>query len=173
MQGKANFKRINQLKRSMWHFVWHLVAIKTVFEECSLFALPIEKPAYIHPSRWWRLAHYHDNMKNNIFHTYFLLFLNSILIELRFLSLRKILERDLRVIGVDKRSNFWWCNGNSVRYLQGKKHLCCRSKDGAGIPRRGPKVSFPLSTPNKFQSFFTEFPDILIADFVFFNWRHS
>ena len=37
----------------------------------------------------------------------------------------------------------------------------------------GPKFDFPLRTPNIFESFFPQFPEARISDFVFFNWRCS
>ena len=67
----------------------------------------------------------------------------------------KLIKRDLRGIEVyiDERSNFRGCHGKLVCYLHWRKHLCCRSKYGAGIPRGGPKVNFPHRTLNKFRSF--------------------
>ena len=45
------------------------------------------------------------------------------------------LVRDQRGLGVDERSNFWWWHRKLVWYLNWRKHLFCRSKDDAGIPR--------------------------------------
>ena len=69
-----------------------------------------------------------------------------------FLGTTGLLERDLRGLGVDERSNFWWCHGKLVCYPHWRKHLCCWSKHGAGIPKGGPNVNFPLGllTNSKF-----------------------
>ena len=60
----------------------------------------------------------------------------------------------------------YWYFKKIVRYVPSTKHRFLHFNADANFVSGGPKVSFPLRTLNKLKNF-AEFPEALIADFVF------